>query len=282
MKELAVLYSGGTDSTCAAALMARDFDRVHLLTYSRFGVFSVEHARVNVQKLKDKFGEEKFIHRIINIDKLFNAVSYSRYIPTLAKHGLFLLTTCGLCKLTMHIRTLVYCLDNDVGYVCDGANKNMDHASDQIRGFIGELKALYRGHGIEYAVPVYELDHPDDIGWFDKLGMERLPGVEREKKSGGVTTGEELFRMGLFPQKNMKGTKEDRQMQARCFQLVLANIFANWVYIPKHGLEKYKDECVKLYKEKIEYFDGLIREYARKSAKSRLYRLVSPAMDPEK
>ncbi|MDD5080117.1 MAG: hypothetical protein PHH68_07370 [Candidatus Omnitrophica bacterium] len=274
MKELAVLYSGGTDSTCAVALMTPDFDRVHLLTYSRFGVFFADHAGVNVQKLKDKFGEGKFIHRVMNIDKLFRAVSYSRYIPALAAHGLFLLTTCGLCKLAMHIRTLVYCLDNNIGYVCDGANNNMDYASDQIREFIGELKALYRRFGVEYNSPVYEFAHPDDSGWFDKMGMGSLTGAGEEKKDSVVTTGEELFRMGIFPKKNMKGTAQDRRMQARCFQLVLANIFANWVYIPRYGLEKYKKGCVDLYKEKIGYFSGLIEEYSRKNKKSMLYKLI--------
>lgn len=275
MRELAVLYSGGTDSTCAVALLAGDFDRIHLLTYSRFGVFSADHAKVNVRGLKEKFGEDKFIHRIINIDKLFKEVSYSRYIPALAKHGMFLLATCGLCKLAMHLRTLVYCLDNNIAYVCDGANNNMDHASDQIRGFIDELKALYRSYGIEYNAPVYEFAHPGDIGWFEKLGMESLAGsAEDEKKGGAATTGEELFRMGIFPLKNMKGTAQDRKMQARCFQLVLANIFANWVYIPAYGLEKYKEECVSLYKEKIGYFSGLIQEYKREKTKSRLYKLI--------
>jgi predicted subunit of tRNA(5-methylaminomethyl-2-thiouridylate) methyltransferase len=275
MKEIAVLYSGGTDSTCAAALAADGFERIHLLTYSRFGVFCAKNTELNVSKLRDKFGKDKFIHRVMNIDRLFKEMSYSGYMPALVKHGFFLLTTCGLCKLAMHMRTLAYCLDNKISYVCDGANKNMDYSPDQMRELTVELKALYARYNIEYTVPVYEFSHPDDIGWLDKLGVSGLMERKEKKEDGAVTTGEQLFKMGIFPSKNMKGTREDRRMQARCFQLVLSNIFAHWLYIPDHGLEKYKKKCVEFYKEKIAYFNGLIVEYVRDKSKSRFYRLIN-------
>lgn len=274
MKEIAVLYSGGTDSTCAAALVAEGFERIHLLTYSRFGIFCAEHTDVNAAKLRDKFGKDKFVHRVINIDRLFRETSYSGYMPALVKHGFFLLTTCGLCKLAMHIRTLAYCLDNKISCVCDGANKNMDYSPDQMREFTEELKKLYSRYNIEYTTPVYEFSHPEDIGWLDKLGVPRLLDI-KEKEGGADTTGDQLFKMGIFPRRNMKGTKEDRGMQARCFQLVLSNIFANWLYIPGRGLEKYKERCVGLYREKIAYFDGLISEYARNKTKSKLNRWIN-------
>ena len=275
MKETALLYSGGTDSTCAAALAAGDFDRVHLLTFSRFGVFSISHSEVNVKKLREKFGEDKFVHRIINVDKLFKEVSYSNYLDNLRRHGFFLLTTCGLCKLAMHFRCLVYCLENDIKSVSDGANKNMDYAPDQIRELIEELRKMYSRRGIEYTSPVYEMAHPDDIEWFDKLGVGRLSGPGEKKESGCVTTGEKLYQMGIFPEKNMKGTPDDRKMQARCFQLVLANIFANWLYLPGNKLEDFKKECVSLYREKIVRFDRMVDEYKERKIKSRLFRLIA-------
>lgn len=274
MKEIAVLYSGGTDSTCAAAMIADNFDRVHLLTCSRFGVFSISHIGYNVSRLKAKFGNDKFVHRTVNIDKLFKAVSYSRFFSSLAGHGFFLLTTCGFCKLTMHIRCIVYCLDHGIAHVCDGANRNSDHSPDQIREFVDELKKLYARYGIEYSAPVYEMAHPGDIGWLDKLGVDGLCTDNARESGTAQTTGDVLYRMGIFPERNVKGAAEDRRMQARCFQLVLSNIFAHWLYVPGHGMDEYKKKCVDLYRTKIAYYDGFIREYAQKRSKSRLFRLV--------
>jgi hypothetical protein len=276
MKETVVLYSGGTDSTCAAAMTAENFDRVHLLTCRRFGVFSTGHIGYNVARLKAKFGAEKFVHRTVNIDKLFKHVSYSGYFSSLAGHGFFLLTTCGFCKLAMHIRCVIYCLDHGIRHVCDGANRNSDYSPDQIREFVDELKKFYAGHGIEYTTPVYEMAHPGDIGWFDKLGVNTLAEGIKDEKDSAVTTGDVLYRMGIFRQRNVKGTAEDRRMQARCFQLVLSNIFAHWLYIPGHGLEEYKRRCVDLYKKKIAHYDGCIKEYTLKRDKSRIFRLLSP------
>ena len=55
----AVLYSGGSDSTLAAALALQEFDKLHLLTFSRFGIFGVENAEVNVRKLEARYGANR-------------------------------------------------------------------------------------------------------------------------------------------------------------------------------------------------------------------------------
>ena len=52
--ETATLFSGGTDSTLTAALMADKFDKIHLITYDRFAFSSVMNPMVNVKKLRDK------------------------------------------------------------------------------------------------------------------------------------------------------------------------------------------------------------------------------------
>jgi len=280
MKEVVVLYSGGTDSTCAAALMAERFDKVHLLTFARFGVFSIDNSAVNVKKLKDKFGENKFVHKIINIDRLFRESAYSKYLENLRKYNFFLLFTCGLCKLTMHIRALVYCLENNIAYVCDGANKSMADYQEQMQVIINEFKKMYSKYGIIYDTPVFESDYPENIAYAGKIqpGIIKLPGnnnfSQRNTSAKNTTTGEILQKMGIFKEKNIKGTKEDRHMQGRCFQLVLFNIFALWYYLSNHSLEEYRATAKNFIRDKIEYFDGSIREYLEKKDKSRLIKLL--------
>ncbi|MCD6221250.1 hypothetical protein J7K25_03730 [bacterium] len=276
-REIAVLYSGGTDSTCAVVLIHNEYDRIHLLTYQRFGLFSIKNTRTNVIRLKEKFGPDKFVHKIINIDRLFKAVSYDNYWYYFKRYRFFLLTTCGLCKLAMHIRTVLYCLNNGVKYVCDGANKYSGggYFPAQMPEVIEEIKKFYARYGITYIVPVFELKQPQDIDWISKLGLKGVidsPSLKKEEAE--LTTGRILYRMGFFPLENVKGTKIDRAMQARCFQLILFNIFLYWYYLPKYGHKKYSENVLNFYTEKVKYFDTLIQEYIEKGKNSKLYQLV--------
>ena len=276
MKKIAVLYSGGTDSTCAVTLLLKKFDKVHLLTYKRFGLFCINNIEANVKKLKDKFGLDKFVYKVINVDKLFKHVSYAKYYYNLKKHGFFLLSTCGLCKLAMHIRTLIYCLENSIEYVCDGANKNAKYFPAQMPEVINEIKNMYARYGIVYLTPVFDFDEPKGTNWVDKLGLEKLQlkKIEKKGKNSIITSGKILFKMNFFPAENIKGTKIDHQMQARCFQLILFNIFLYWYYLPKYGFLKYKETANSFYKEKIEYFNSLLKEYMEEKHGSKLYRFL--------
>ncbi|MDD5281762.1 MAG: hypothetical protein PHC37_02375 [Candidatus Omnitrophica bacterium] len=279
-KETALLYSGGTDSTLTACLAAKQFDKVHLITYRRFGLFSITNPLINVKKLKDKFGEDKFTHTTISIDKLFKKVSYENFLANLIKYRLSLLSTCGLCKLTMHIRTIIYCLRNNITYACDGANQGMYFFPDQMDGVINETKKMYLNFGINYFNPVFEFEGPQDIDFSDRLHLERLPVFQSEENNLHAagwkekTTGYKLYSLGLMPSENVKGSKLDRQMQPRCFQFILFNIWLHWYYLNSHTYEEYKELSLIFFKDKIATFTKLIAEYLEKGKKGRLSNLL--------
>jgi hypothetical protein len=279
IKEVIVLYSGGTDSTLAASLIVEQFDRVHLITYRRFGLFSVTNPLINVKKLQDKFGKDKFIHTIIPVDKLFKKVSYENFLFNLIKYRFFLLSTCGLCKLAMHIRTLIYCLYNNIAYVCDGANQGMYLFPDQMSDVIEEIKKMYAHFKINYFNPVFEFEGPQDIDFADRLHFERIPSLKEKHNSSSYekkkkTTGYKLYELGLMPSENVKGTKLDRKMQPRCFQFILFNIWLHWYYLSSHNYKEYEETTLKFFKAKIATFRELISEYLEKKEKSKLYKLI--------
>ncbi len=277
-KEIAVLFSGGTDSLLAAALMAEKFARVHLITYQRFGFFSIENSKLNVEKLKDKFGKDKFTHQIINIDKLSKYIFYERYFRNLIKYRFFLLSNCGLCKLAMHIRSILFCLDNKIENICDGANKNMDIFPAQMSSVVDEIKNMYRKFGIFYQTPVFEFDEPGGLSLADKLNLGKIFPGEKESRANKEeikkTAGYELFRLGLMPKVNVKGSKLDKKMQARCFQLVLFNIFVRWYYMYNRSYKQYECATLEFFKDKIAFFIILISRYRENKAASRLYKLA--------
>jgi len=280
-KEVVVLFSGGTDSTLTAALMAEEFEKVHLVTYDRFGFFSTDNTELNFQKLEEKFGKDKFIHRIVKIDKLSKYVFYERYFRNFIKYRFFLLSTCGLCKLAMHIRTVAFCLENKIANVCDGANQGMRLFPAQMKRVIEETKKMYVNFGINYMNPVFDFEGPQDLEFTDRLRLERvLPSQNKEEADDSsleekkMTTGCKLFELGLMPSENVKGTKLDRKMQPRCFQFILFNIFILWYYMHNRTYEQYEEATFKFYKDKISLFTKLLKEYTEKGPKSKIFKLV--------
>lgn len=154
-KELVLLFSGGTDSTCTAVLMQDKYEKIHLITYDRLGFLNTRNSQNSALELKKKFGQNKFIHTIINIDKLFKKISYSNYFRDILQYKFFLLSTCGLCKLAMHWQTIIYSHNNNIKEVCDGSNQEMMSDPSQNKEILKEMKLLYDEFGIIYFNPIF-------------------------------------------------------------------------------------------------------------------------------
>ncbi len=272
-KAVAILFSGGTDSTLTAAMLQENFEKVHLVTYDRFGFHATDNTAVQTQALKETYGEDRFIHTFLNVDKLFQHVSYENYFENIKKHGLFNLSTCGLCKLSMHVRTIKYCIDNDVYFVADGANQAMTMEPAQMKPVIDEMKRMYAHFGITYFNPVFEMDGPEDKDFINKSNAKLLAresdysvaSFENEK-----TPGFRLYKMGLAPSPNVKGSDYDKKRQPRCFQFIIFNIFALKYFMANKTYEEYTDLTTKFYSDKIKSMIKLIENRNDKKVKEML------------
>ena len=273
--DAAVLYSGGTDSTFVALLMAEEFDRVHLLTYRRTGMFGVENSERNVERLIAHTGPGRFVRPrpYPCVDGIFRHLSYHDYRGNLRRHGFFNLTTCGNCKLAMHVQSILYCAANGVGTLRDGANRGMTIFPAQMAPVLPMIRALYERYGVEYDTPIYDLE--------DSQGLDfgsRLHGLSKQRPdplaSGMRTAGTELYQRGLLPAPDVKGTPEDRKMQARCYQFALFNVFVRWYYLQRHSYDDYVAGVVRYYSEQIAHCRGLLDEHFEAPGRSRLARLI--------
>lgn len=246
MKEIVHLFSGGTDSTYAAVQLAKIYDRIHLITYERFGLLDVKNSGKNVVKLSKLFGSKKFIHTIINFDSEFRALSYGNYFPDILKHGFYTLLTCAVCKLAMHWRTILYCFDHGIKYVSDGAAREMMWSDpSQHEKVIKEMRALYQAYGIQYFSPVYEAL------------------IEQRDRT--------LYELGIVNQPIVKWTAESEKMQPRCPQEMLNILLLEYCWdnytaymnfselTPEHI--KYETTMLGWHAEKREYVKKQIDMY---------------------
>ena len=285
--QVAVLFSGGTDSTLTSALVQERFERVHLVTYNRMGFHSTENTGVNAEMLKDRYGHERFHHEIIRVEKLFKWISYERYIRNTMRHGLYMLSTCGLCKLAMHMRTVKYCVDNGIEHVADGANQAMSMFPAQMAPVIERMQEMYSHFGLTYGNPVFELEGHDEKGYIDDANSQFLGmGLGRNPADGTLpawepppttreptrnTAGERLFQIGLAPMPDVKGSKYDQKRQPRCFQFILFNMFAIKYFTAEKSYEEYRDGTVRFFDDKIQRATDVLELHFEKGKYARLF-----------
>jgi len=242
--ELVLLFSGGTDSTYTAVLMGQQYQRIHLITYDRFGLLNIKNSLNNALMLKEKFGKSKFTHQIINIDDLYNEVSYNNYIQDIFKYRFFLLLTCGLCKLAMHWQTILYCLDNRIKFVCDGSNQEMRLDPSQDGEVLKEMRLLYKEFGINYFSPIFN--------------------TEREIREKTV------FDLGFFPVQHPKGTRFSWEKQPFCTQEYLLIKFFNYASTDWNGeynkekSRRYRKRMLEYHHNKRDFIKSQIYKYLKK------------------
>lgn len=286
--EVAIAYSGGTDSTCVAALMAERFERVHLLTFWEAGTRDAPTPTRNVEALRAKFGKDRIVHVLLPTDALVRRFSYERYLSSVARHGFFMLSTCGFSSLSWHVRMAMYCLDHGIRAAADGVTRELTHFPGHMEPVLGELRRLYAHFGIEYSNPVRDWDVPPDQQFIDRLIVGRhldaaglveslLPGAPAAaapEERLGRTTGRYLFERGLLPHPNVKGSAFDRSMQHDCYPFVLFNIFAFWYYLAVHDFHEYEVRMKRLFSEKIDGAISLLEQHRKLGKASELAALT--------
>lgn len=254
MEEGVVLYSGGSDSTCVAALMAERFGRLHLLTFDRYGFHHIERSRETVGALEERFPQVEFVHRILRIEKLFAHLAFRDYLARLRRFGFRMLQNCTFCALANHLRALAYCQEHGIVHVADGVTRELPLLPSHMEEPIQRLREMYASYGIEYHTPVYDFDVPPEIGFFDKLFLP-------EDGASGVTvdpalrtTGRHLHELGLMPTENIKGSALDRRRQYRCFQYILHNMVALYAMPGGRDPEAYERQVMEIYEDVLQAY----------------------------
>lgn len=277
---IAVLFSGGTDSTCTAALMAGAYRTVHLLTCSEYATRSSPFPKGNADLLRAHFSGTRFVHEAISVDPLVRYFSYERYARTLWAHGFLVLATPGFSTLSWHVRTIAYCLQHGITRVADGLTRELMHFPGHMDPVVVDMRALYASYGITYENPVRDWPTPPDQQFIDKLIVNRHGGdfiLGDARTADRKTTGKYLYDRGIFPSGNVKGSKMDFLMQHDCYPFALYNILAFWGFM---SIESYPAFCARVQEtmhDKLLVARTLLDEYRDAKDTSVLGKLIARA-----
>lgn len=241
-----VLFSGGSDSTLCAIRTAMRFEHVHLLTFTRRGLWGQEHVTYQAGRLGRFFGDpDRFSLRFVRTDRLCRHVLLEQYLRNLRRHGILLASMCGLCKVSFHWRALIYCLEHGIRHVVDGAVRVANVYPEQNETILlSRLRDLYGTFGITYDTPIYE---------------------------EGDRTESLLYEMRFNSTPRVKGTEKDLQLV--CEQQVLYAMFLR-VALRRWSFEEFERRMARFYAEKLEMVGAWTREWVERRETSRLAALI--------
>jgi len=215
--------------------MSQEFDDVHLLTFRHSGQMNIENSSASFSLLDEKF-PGKFIHKIIDVDEMFVQIYDRRYLWNLLKYRtLQMQFPCFACQACFHINAIIYCLQNNIHDVRDGANTEYEEASPmQIEIVKTEIRKLYAAYGIIHNSPVYR-EHGED------------------------RSDHQLFRLGLRPQANIKDDLNMyRKYQGYCKYMPGGVLFLNYWTRCKGFPEKVQLKMRQHWIEEVDFFKSLI------------------------
>ena len=202
--ELAIMFSGGTDSLALYALAAlghhpvlprpRHIHLLHMLNgMSRFHTFPRQRfeeaqkilvKQVPLSEMSFPDGAVKLPEALmveLDMGRLFQGLwldSYEELMPRYNGKNL----VCVACKVAMHTRAIIYCLENFIPHLVTAYAKRQEYYPEQTPVFMEKMTEFSNIFGIRTHFPVYE-DLEDEMitrHLLEDLGLPSTGGGERK------------------------------------------------------------------------------------------------------
>jgi len=170
-KEIALMFSGGVDSTATAIMLAEHYDKVHLVTYKNgYGHYYHHRTRKRVDELNKALGD-KFIYTLMSTKEYFDQIVVNSVLKDYAKYKSGFIWFMG-CKMAMHMRSAIYCMENGLRYMTDGSNEDTNEMVEQMLISLTLIRFFYGNYGIHFGTPVYDIERDESRQLIKKLGLK--------------------------------------------------------------------------------------------------------------
>lgn len=159
--KVAVLFTGGRDSSLVASLEALQGKEVHLLTCdSGIGIGS-ELSEIRVEQLMRRFPGQITGRTVLPTYGLFRSIAIEHLEADFKRWGINLVLLGD--KLAIHTAATVYCLQNNISRLVDGCVGYQEDLAEQKEVAIDLLKEFEKQYKIEYDSPIYNYGSKDDV-----------------------------------------------------------------------------------------------------------------------
>ncbi len=195
-QELAIMFSGGTDSLALYALAAAGHHpdlprprRIHMLHMlngmGRFHDFPRQRFEVARKILAarvappDQVPEAEMVE--LDMGRLFQGLWLDRYEELMPRYNGKNLV-CVACKLAMHGRAVLHCIEHFVPLLVTGYAKRQCYYPEQTDAFMERIAAFSSRFGIRTTFPVYH-EFSDEMitrHLLEEFGLPSTGGGERK------------------------------------------------------------------------------------------------------
>ncbi len=175
-----IMFSGGSDSTLAAAIMLRQCEFVRLFTCDPGYVFFLHNSKVNARTLVQHYGADRVKHEIVDVRPLVKRILRDNLRQDWRDYG-FNMTTlmCLGCRLAMHTAAIIYNLEHGIPYLADGSIRDQSNSPEQLLAVLERNRRFYRErYGIQHVSPIYEESASDQLAF--ELGVTKVRGLKKQ------------------------------------------------------------------------------------------------------
>lgn len=167
---VAVMFSGGRDSTLAAAYYAERGCAVHLLTFENGSHQAIEIVRSRVKELRSRWPEEVRIWNILSCSKALRDIALMTLTADVRLYGEQLV--CLGSAFAMVARSIDYCVSRSVPTLAVGYAAYQRHYPEQSPAAIQFFAAFAKEYHVDFRCPGQSRETEEEAKvMLDALGL---------------------------------------------------------------------------------------------------------------
>ncbi|MFC1451750.1 hypothetical protein ACFLSJ_00210 [Verrucomicrobiota bacterium] len=174
--EIALLFSGGLDTTIEAVERLEAYRAVHLVTFDNGCCINLNAGRRRAMELVARFGEDRIHHTLVRTAPLIKALM-TRYRRSAEKARSPLVFDLA-CKMAGLAELICYARSRGIGDVSDGSAMEQTQIFLQHPEFSAHVEPFVRSCGLRLLRPLrFDMSRPSKIRLLEELGFESGPSV---------------------------------------------------------------------------------------------------------